>query len=271
MPLRDYMFNADPVTERQRLSRQARIYAGSIRERAARFAGDGVRQILDIGCGAGEVAMVLREVFPEARVVGIDRDQQALAVARRWADERDIGGVEFIAGDAESELPKGPFDLVLASMVLVHTRRPSRLLANARAALSPGGCFWSRDPMPMRRDENLIYAQRLLHAYLTAAEGASTNHSIAPEVPALLREAGFASVEIERELYPIGGPTSGGQDLAVNIIEVAYQARPLIAGVCGTPDEVLEEMYREAIRALQCEGDKVLGTQTLINHVARRG
>jgi len=270
MTLRDDMFNADPVTERHRLSQQARIYMEPIRERARRFAGERVLRILDIGCGSGELAIVLREVFPEAQVVGVDRDQLALAMARRAAEDRGITGIEYIAADAETNLPEGPFDLVLASMVLYHTRRPERLLGNAHAALAPGGRFWSRDPLPVARDENLLYAQRLLHVFLDAVEAVSANLHIAPRIPALLVDAGFSAVELEREAYPLGGPTSGGQELARNIIEAAYQARPLIIGVSGLADEALQEMYREAVRVLTCHGDKVLGTQHIVNHVARK-
>jgi SAM-dependent methyltransferase len=270
MTRRDDMFNAEPVTERHRLSRQARIYLEPIRERAGRLADERVLRILDIGCGSGELTIMLREVFPEARVVGVDRDQLALAIARRILEERGITGVEYIAADVETELPEGPFDLVFASMVLYHTRRPERLLGNVHAALAPGGRFWSRDPLPVARDENLLYAQRLLHAFLNAAEAVSANLHIAPRIPALLTDAGFLSVVLEREVYPLGGPTSGGQELARNIIEAAYQARPLIAGVSGLSDEAIQEMYREAVRVLACQGDKELGTQHIVNHVARK-
>jgi SAM-dependent methyltransferase len=271
MTIRDDMFNADPVTERHRLSRQARVYMEPIRERARRLAGERIVRILDIGCGSGELSMVLREVFPEAQVVAVDRDQMALAMAQRITEDRGVTGIEYIAADAETELPEGPFDLVLASMVLYHTRRPERLLGNAYAALAPGGRFWSRDPLPVARDENVIYAQRLLHVFLAAAEAVSANLQIAPRIPALLADAGFLSVELEREAYPLGGPTIEGQELARNIIEAAYQARALIAGVAGLTDEVIQEMYWEAVRALTREGDKVVGTQHVVNHVARKG
>ena len=125
--------------------------------------------------------------------------------------------------------------------------------------------------MPVTRDENLIYSQRLLHAFLNAVDAVSANLHIAPKIPALLADAGFSSVEIEHESYPLGGPTTGGQELARNIIEAAYQARPLIAGVSGLTDEAIHEMYREAVRALAYQGDEVCGTQHVVNHVARKG
>lgn len=271
MLLRDYMFNADPVAQRQRLRRQAEVFAEPIRDRAARVAGEAPRRILDIGCGTGETSVVLRQVFPEAPIVGIDRDQQALGVARRTAEDLSIPCVEYIVGDPETALPDGPFDLAIASMVLLHTRRPARVLCNAHAALSEGGLFWGRNPVASRRDENLIYAQALLHAFLDAEEAVSGHLCTAARLPELLVEAGFTLVESDQEAYPIGGPSTAGKELAFNIVHNAYQARPLISGVVGIADDALQQMYKDALRAVQGAGDDVIGTQHIVNHVARKG
>jgi ubiquinone/menaquinone biosynthesis C-methylase UbiE len=63
-----------PITER--LLRNAGIEAGM--------------RILDLGCGAGDVAMLAVElVGPEGAIVGIDRNQEVLNVAKERA--REIG------------------------------------------------------------------------------------------------------------------------------------------------------------------------------------
>jgi ubiquinone/menaquinone biosynthesis C-methylase UbiE len=271
MHIRDYMFTADPASERQRLSRQARLFAEQILDKARSIAGNEVHQILDLGCGTGEATLVLRRAYPRARIAGIDRDQHALALARRAFEELEAPDMEYVLGDAETELPKGPFDLVFASMFLSHVRRPARVLSKAYAAMADGGCFWSRTLAPPSRDENMIYSQRLLHAYLDAIEAAPTNICIAPRIPAMLAEAGFTNVASDQEPYPIGGPTSSGKDLALGIVYAAYQARPLISGIFGTPDELIHQMYKEALYAVQRAGDNLIGTQYIINHVARKG
>lgn len=73
-------------------------------------------QVLDIGCGIGEVA---RDVAERAGVdvVGVDLNAQSIAAAKsRNAHPR----VEYRVGDALEVLPERPFDVIILSNVLEH-------------------------------------------------------------------------------------------------------------------------------------------------------
>jgi tRNA A58 N-methylase Trm61 len=51
---------------------------------------------LDVGCGGGDVTFDLAQlVGPEGRVVGSDIDETKLELARREAEDRRLGNVEF--------------------------------------------------------------------------------------------------------------------------------------------------------------------------------
>jgi 23S rRNA (uracil1939-C5)-methyltransferase len=67
--------------------------------------------LIDAYCGAGFFAKRLRARFE--RVIGIDWDQRAIAVARENANENET----YVAGDVDTELPKA---------VAVHRNRPSQ-------------------------------------------------------------------------------------------------------------------------------------------------
>jgi ubiquinone/menaquinone biosynthesis C-methylase UbiE len=82
--------------EIQRLVHQASILR-PITERLLRSAGisQGMR-VLDLGCGAGDVALLAAElVGPSGSVVGIDRNQAVIAMARQRARRADYQHVDL--------------------------------------------------------------------------------------------------------------------------------------------------------------------------------
>ncbi len=97
------------------------------------------RDILDVGCGTGEVTARMAELFPEARVTGVDLIESHLALGRgktvRFGDR-----VRFQPADA-FELPfaAGSFDLVVCRHVLQAIPTPERVLAEMVRVSKPGG------------------------------------------------------------------------------------------------------------------------------------
>jgi ubiquinone/menaquinone biosynthesis C-methylase UbiE len=97
-------------------------------------------QILEIGCGTGNLISRVKQARPRALLTGIDPDPRALARARRKT--RRAEGVRFDQGYAQ-ELPyaDGSFDRVLSSMMLHHLDDAVKTAAVAEAfrVLRPGG------------------------------------------------------------------------------------------------------------------------------------
>src|SRR5215470_15209558 len=51
---------------------------------------------LDVGCGGGDVTFELADaVGPMGRVIGVDRDEIKLDIARREAEQRNLSNVVF--------------------------------------------------------------------------------------------------------------------------------------------------------------------------------
>lgn len=82
-------------------------------ERTAALLPPDPRRILDLGTGAGAIALWLKDRFPDAEVVGADRSEAALAWARRNAAE-SARTVEWIRSDWFEGL-EGRFDAVIAN------------------------------------------------------------------------------------------------------------------------------------------------------------
>jgi SAM-dependent methyltransferase len=93
------------------------------------------RDVLDAGCGVGYGTAYLAE--SARRVVGVDRDEDAIAYARdRYAAEN----VEFAVADLLAlDRPDGEFDVVCAFEVIEHLSEPDRFLAEARRVLRADG------------------------------------------------------------------------------------------------------------------------------------
>jgi ribosomal protein L11 methyltransferase len=97
-------------------------------------------RVLDLGCGSGVLAIAAARVLPGARVLAVDNDPLATAIARENARLNGVGPrvrVLDASGFAHSRLrPAGAFDLVLANLL------PGPLIALApamRRALRPHG------------------------------------------------------------------------------------------------------------------------------------
>src|SRR2546430_199824 len=94
-------------------------------------------QVLDVGCGTGEVTARMAELFPEASFLGIDIDEAHLKLARaRCAHLGDR--VRFQAGDAYA-LPGVGYDLVVCRHVLQAISDAPRAVREMVRVLSPGG------------------------------------------------------------------------------------------------------------------------------------
>lgn len=95
-------------------------------------------EILDVGCGTGEITVRLADEFSAARITGIDLIESHLELARQKA-ARFGGRVTFRAADA-FELPfgDGTFDLVVCRHLVQSIPTPERVLAEMVRVAKPG-------------------------------------------------------------------------------------------------------------------------------------
>jgi ubiquinone/menaquinone biosynthesis C-methylase UbiE len=134
LPLYDFvakLLGADHA--RDKLLAEARLQPGN--------------KVLDIGCGTGTFATILKGRFPAIEVVGLDPDPKALARARRKAEKADVA-VRFDQGFANDlQYPSASFDAVFSSFMFHHLEPDTRekALREVRRVLKPAGNFFLLD------------------------------------------------------------------------------------------------------------------------------
>jgi ubiquinone/menaquinone biosynthesis C-methylase UbiE len=144
------------------------------------------QRVLDVGCGTGTLATLIKQLHPEVEVVGLDPDPKALARALRKA-ERAAVSVQFDQGFGD-ELPyaEASFDRVFSSFMFHHlpAEEKGTTLREARRVLKTDGEFCMMDFEGPHGVHGLL--ARLLHAKKTLADNAEDR------VLSLMREAGFS-------------------------------------------------------------------------------
>lgn len=125
--------------EMARLERQASIFEAPTRLLLARCGIGPGQRVLDLGCGAGDVTLLVSDlVGPGGHVVGVDRAPEAVVTARGRAAVMGRRNVTFVESTIEAlELP--PVDAVIGRFVLMHQASPAAALAHAARLVRSGG------------------------------------------------------------------------------------------------------------------------------------
>lgn len=113
-------------------------YHRHLRLSAARLGCAPDATILDLCCGTGISTEAVQDVYPRARIVGLDASRGMLEVARKKALLR---GVRFVLGDAMD--PRGAglterFDGILMAYGIRNVPDPDTCLVRLRDLLEPG-------------------------------------------------------------------------------------------------------------------------------------
>jgi SAM-dependent methyltransferase len=157
------------------------------------------RDILDLGAGTGELLEDLSRCAPHARIVGVDRSEGMLRVAR-------ARGARFLAAMDAQRLGFAPaaFDVAVCVFMLFHLSDPLAGLRELRRVLRPGAVIgavtWGDDPGA----PGLAIWREALDAAGAAQDPRDPSimqHSrmdSEAKLGALLRAAGFTGVRTQR-------------------------------------------------------------------------
>jgi len=137
----------------------------------ARIGAEDPRTVVDLGCGAGNLTVLLARRWPAARVLGVDSSVEMVRAAPSDA------GVEFTVGDIREWSGSGdPVDVLVSNAALQWVPGHLDLLPGLVGAVAPGG--WLALQVPGNFDEPSHTIRREL-----AAEPAYAAHTAGVAVP----------------------------------------------------------------------------------------
>ena len=135
------------ANEEERLRRQPHELAPDSRQLLEQLNIRPGDRAIDIGCGPHGILDLLSErVGPNGKVVGLERSESTVELARRFIAEHNLLNVEVVQADAKATgLPRASFDLVHARLVLVNVPEPQRVVEEMIALARPGGVVASHE------------------------------------------------------------------------------------------------------------------------------
>ena len=252
-----------------RLARQARVMSQASAAFLSRAGLGPGWSCLDLGCGGGQVTLhMARAAAPGGRAVGVDRDPEALALARAAAAEAGLAA-EFVQGDASSPPAGPPADLAYARLLLSHLVDPMAVVRAMRDAVRPGGAVAVEDletGTVHAEPANPAFAD-LRRIYSATVRVRGGDPMIGPRLPAMLAAAGLGVVEHRTVESPMRTPEERiflaelVDNMRASILEAGVAAadevdelRAALARAAREPDAVFYQARIHQVRAVRPKG-----------------
>ena len=258
--------------ETERLIRQAQIYGPLTR---GLFAAAGISagmKVLDVGSGAGDVALLLADLIgPRGAVVGVETNPTILDTARARVSAAGWTNVEFFEGDVRSASLDGDFDAVVGRWILMYLQDPAAVLRRLLGHLRPGGivAFQENDfTYPPTTFPPAPLHQQVMRRTTPPAGGDGPDQRMGSKLYGTYLEAGLPAPQLRLEA-PIGGGTDWpGYDYVADTVRSLL---PMLERMgVATPEEVEVDTLADRLRAEAVGQARVQMLQIVIGAWARK-
>lgn len=169
----------------------------------------GVRTIVDLGCGTGELTKQLHEKLKAERTLGTDSSTQMLAKANSFAGH----GLSFEESKIETFAPMVPFDLVFTNAALQWLPNHRELIPRVLKLVAPKGQIAIQVPANFDHPSHTIahaLGNEMFPGRLTGMAKARSVLDVA-EYARILFYEGFEENRCRMEVYL--HPMSSGRDV----------------------------------------------------------
>ncbi len=164
------------------------------------------QRVLDLGCGTATLTLLIKQMHPQAEVVGLDGDAKVLGIAQNKIAQAGVE-IALVHGLAyKINFPDASFDRVLSSLFFHHltAENKRRTLAEIFRVLKPGGALhvadWGKAQNVFMR--GAFFLVQMLDGFATTTE------NVQGKLPDYFRDSGFANVRETQRYMTIFGTLS---------------------------------------------------------------
>ncbi len=172
-------------------------------DHAAAWLDDGVRRVLDIGCGPGTVSLNLARKYPDLHITGIDASAAMIRQCEATAAQEGLRNTGFTEMNAAAiEFPESSFDLIVSNLAFPFFAKPKESMRGIHSALRRGGCVIVSVPGRNTWKEFFEVAEEALGDSLQFAKPFLTKFDRAEVLPPAMEEAGFGELTVAARPIP---------------------------------------------------------------------
>jgi len=230
-------------------------------------------RILDIGSGAGDVALLAAEmVGPQGGVLGVDVDPVILETARARASAAGHRNVMFRSGDVRDLNIAPDFDAVVGRLVLQYITDPVSVLAAANRHLRDGGIAAFQEAewtIPVQAVPPCALLDKVSGWIREAFRRSGSDTQMGAKLRQVFLGAGFFEPKLHADTFVGGGGEWAGYK---HIAGLVRSLLPLIEaeGIAHTA-EVAVDTLADRLRDETLSGDGVVFYTTLVSAWAQKG
>ena len=225
-------------------------------------------QVLDLASGTGEPAISLAvRVAPLGHVTALDLSEDALAIAKRRAEERGLRNFSIEAADAHNlPFPDHSFDLATSRFGVMFFRDPVLAFREVQRVLRRGAraCFlaWGTFDQPYWQTMIGVVHRHLGGPLVQSANQDPCRFGEPGSLSAVLRSAGFDEVKEETMTLPWTWP-GPPEEIWEQVQASAVAFRPMLDRV---PTEMWPRIHADVHAAIRkyFDGNRVLFGATVV-------
>lgn len=155
---------------------------------------DSCSDILDAGSGFGQYCYNLSQLFPKAKILGVDVKQEQIADCNHFFQQ--IGKekqVTFAVADLTQYISPGHYQLILSVDVMEHILEDEQVFKNFSESMQPGGLLLISTPSDQGGSGRVHHEEEGVHGFIGEHVRDGYNRE---EITAKLINAGFSKVLI---------------------------------------------------------------------------